>query len=80
MAPNKPRMPREKKLKDGTYVAKCKEKTLLSATVNGHSAIWPEAKLVIKDSQAEFFHKGKLVWHCNMLYAANNFDVSAITQ
>jgi archaeosine-15-forming tRNA-guanine transglycosylase len=80
MAPKKPRMPQVKKLKDGTYSAKCKEQTLLSATVNGHSAIWPQAKVVVKGDQAEFFQNGKLVWHCNMIYAANNFDISAITE
>ncbi|MGR6500177.1 hypothetical protein NR803_035210 (plasmid) [Pseudomonas aeruginosa] len=54
-----------KTLKDGVYLARCRESSLLAAASNGHSIIWPE---------------GKKVWSCNMTYAANNFDVRALAE
>lgn len=33
-----------KPLPPGRYRLRCKEKTLLSAAANGHSAFWPEAE------------------------------------
>lgn len=64
------------KLADGEYIAKCKEKTEISAAINGHSQVWPEAKVVVKDSYARFYKDGRQVWHCNATYAHGNFDVT----
>ncbi|MGP0171230.1 hypothetical protein ACSVIJ_05030 [Pseudomonas sp. NCHU5208] len=65
------------KLADGEYIAKCKEKTALSAAVNGHSQVWPEAKVVVKNGTARFYKDGSLVWECNATYAKGNFEVSS---
>lgn len=67
-------------LKDGLYLAKCREKTVISAGLNGHLSIWPEATMRIIGNEAVFFRDGKRVWSCNMLYAANQFDVLAIDE
>lgn len=65
------------KLADGEYVAKCKEKSALSAAVNGHSQIWPEAKVIVKEGNARFYKDGRLVWECNATYAHHNFEVAS---
>jgi len=64
-----------KPLRDGTYVARCKEETYLSAAMNGHANVFPEAKLEVKDGWAYFYKGGKQVWSCNPLYAATYFKV-----
>ncbi|EPV8691084.1 hypothetical protein PAE975_6046 (plasmid) [Pseudomonas aeruginosa] len=64
------------KLADGEYIAKCKEKSAISAAVNGHSQVWPEAKVVVKDGNARFYKDGSLVWECNATYARGNFEVT----
>lgn len=69
-----------KTLKDGVYLARCRESSILAAASNGHSIIWPEARMVIKGDTAYFYHEGKKVWSCNMTYAANNFDVGALAE
>ena len=58
------------KLADGEYIAKCKEKSAISAAVNGHS------KVVVKDGNARFYKDGSLVWECNATYARGNFEVT----
>ncbi len=52
----------------------------LATASNGHSIIWPEARMVIKGDTAYFYHEAKKVWSCNMTYAANNFDVRALAE
>ena len=69
-----------KTLKDGVYLARCCESSLLATASNGHSIIWPEARMVIKGDTAYFYHEAKKVWSCNMTYAANNFDVGALAE
>lgn len=69
-----------KTLKNGTYVARCRESDLLVAATNGHSTIWPEARMVVKGETAFFYHGDKKVWSCNMAYAANHFDVHAVAK
>jgi len=64
------------KLADGEYLAKCKERNALAAAINGHSQVWPEAKVVVKDGCASFFKGGTKVWECNATYARGNFDCS----
>ncbi|MDI2145042.1 hypothetical protein KBJ94_23630 [Pseudomonas sp. ITA] len=67
-----------KKLSDGDYIARCRQATLISATVNGHSQVFPQAHMTVKDGYATFFKDGKEVWGCNAVYAAAHFDVDVI--
>lgn len=65
-------------LANGEYLAKCRERTAISAAMNGHSQVWPEARLVVSDNHAMFYRDGVQVWSCNVHYAACHFDVSPI--
>lgn len=65
----------EKPLSDGQYLATCRDKSLLAAVSNGHSSVWPSARMVIKGGDAEFFKDGKSVWSCNAGYAGAHFDL-----
>lgn len=65
-------------LPDGKYLAVCRQATLLAAAVNGHSAVWPQAVMVITGDSALFYREGKQVWSCNSLHAANQFDVAPL--
>lgn len=65
-------------LADGEYLAKCRQSNALSAALNGHGCIWPEAKMVVTGDMAVFYRDGKLVWSCNAIYAAHHFDVSPV--
>lgn len=65
-------------LKDGKYLAKCKQETLLSAVAAGHSHVFPQADLVVSNGWARFYKGGKEVWSCNPAYAAAHFDVERI--
>lgn len=69
----------DSKLPDGEYIAKCRQKTVLSAAANGHSQVFPEAHLVVKGGTAYFSKEGKKVWSCNVTYAAAHFDVTALS-
>jgi archaeosine-15-forming tRNA-guanine transglycosylase len=62
-------------LADGEYWATCRERNALSAAANGHSQVFPKARVVVKDGWATFFRDGKEVWHCHAAYAAANFNV-----
>lgn len=64
-------------LKDGEYEVTCRERTILSAAANGHSAVFPRAKMVVKDGWATFTRDGAEVWNCNARYAATHFDVQS---
>ena len=64
-------------LPDGTYVATAKEKTELSALLNGHGKVWPQAKMVVSGQTARFFKNGKQVWECNAAYAELHFVIAA---
>lgn len=64
--------------KDGAYLAKCQQKTALSAAMNGHRSVWPEARMVIKNGMAVFYRDGQATWSCNQDYAAIHFDVSPL--
>lgn len=78
MTTQRKRIAEPAKLANGEYLAKPRDTTLLSAVANGHSSIWPEAKMVVKGDQAAFFQDGKKVWACQMIYASNMFDVTPI--
>jgi len=65
-------------LKDGIYLARCKERNALSAAMNGHGAVYPEAPCRVKDREAVFERDGKEVWRCNAAYAELHFDLVKI--
>lgn len=69
-----------KPLAKGTYLLRCKEKTLFSAAANGHSAIWPEALAVCDGKFVRVMRDGKQVYACNATYAALNFGVTPVPQ
>ncbi|WP_321920145.1 hypothetical protein [Paraburkholderia tropica] len=62
-------------LVDGEYCATCRERNPLSAAANGHSLVFPQARMVVADGWATFYRDGKEVWSCNAVYAAANFNV-----
>lgn len=64
-----------KPLAKGSYLLRCKEKSLLAAAANGHSAIWPEAEAQSDGKIVVFRRHGKEVYACNAAYAALNFAV-----
>ena len=66
------------KLKAGFYLARCKEATFLKAGINGHSSVWPEADLTIRDGWAYFSKSGVEVWSCNSAYASLHFIVTPV--
>ncbi|WP_454728020.1 MULTISPECIES: hypothetical protein [Cupriavidus] len=68
-------MGRNLTLKDGQYVARCKERTFLAAAANGHSIVFPEADVVVSSGLAKFYKGGKEIWSCNVSYAAANFEI-----
>lgn len=80
--PTKPRNRRgssgTRKLKNGRYVAQCRETTMLGAVANGHSLIWPQAEMVVTGDQAKFYKSGKVVWSCRSAYASYQFDVVSL--
>lgn len=62
-------------LRDGTYLARCKERNALSAAMNGHSLVHPQARCVVKKGVAVFDRDGKEVWRCNARYAELHFQL-----
>ncbi|MDF0506617.1 hypothetical protein POK33_38345 [Burkholderia cenocepacia] len=62
-------------LPDGEYWATCRERNALSAAANGHSQVFPEARITVKDGWAFFYHEDVQVWNCNAAYAAANFNI-----
>ena len=62
-------------LADGEYWATCRERNALSAAANGHSQVFPKARVVVKDGWATFFRDGEEVWNCNGAYAVANFNM-----
>jgi hypothetical protein len=72
----KKRIAEPAKLADGAYIAKPREKTLISAAANGHSSIWPEAKMVVSGNSATFYRGRQKVWACQAIYASTMFDVT----
>nr|WP_249181096.1 hypothetical protein [Burkholderia vietnamiensis] len=65
---------------DGEYEARCCERTIPSAAANGHSAVFPCAKMIVKDRWAPFTRNGAEVWNCNAHYAATHFDVQPASE
>lgn len=58
---------------DGEYWAICRERNLLSAAANGHSGVFPKAKVTVSHGWATFRRDGEEIWNCNARYAAANF-------
>ncbi len=67
--------PADGMLMDGEYEATCRERTILGAAANGHSAVFPRARMVVKGGWATFTRDGVEVWNCNARYAAAHFNV-----
>ncbi|WP_059447336.1 hypothetical protein [Burkholderia territorii] len=67
--------PADGMLMDGDYEATCRERTILGAAANGHSAVFPRARMVVKGGWATFTRDGVEVWNCNARYAAAHFNV-----
>ncbi|AYQ85980.1 hypothetical protein NYZ96_36055 (plasmid) [Burkholderia gladioli] len=64
-------------LVDGAYLATCRERNALAAVANGHSQVFPQARMIVKDGWAHFYRNGEEVWTCNVHYAAANFVIQA---
>nr|WP_244118702.1 hypothetical protein [Burkholderia gladioli] len=64
-----------KTLPDGEYWATSKESTLLAAGMNGHSEVFPQCRMTVRDGWAYFHRGGVEVWHCNVIYAEANFTI-----
>ena len=56
----------------------CRERNALSAAANGHSQVFPKARVRVKEGWASFFRNGEEVWDCNAAYAAAHFDCQPI--
>ena len=62
-------------LPDGEYFATCKERNVMSATMNGHHLVFPQARMTVTAGIARFYRDGKEVWDCNSIYAASHFII-----
>lgn len=62
-------------LANGEYWATCRERNNLSAALNGHGDVFPQARMTVKDGWAFFYRNAEEVWNCNARYAAANFIV-----
>ena len=62
-------------LPDGEYWATCKERNALAAALNGHGAVFPQARMTVKNGTATFHRNGVELWVCNSIYAAVHFQV-----
>ncbi|AOJ64673.1 hypothetical protein WI80_30305 [Burkholderia ubonensis] len=65
-------------LPNGEYWAMCRERNVISAAANGHSQVFPKARMTVKDGWAFFQRDGVEVWTCNAVYAAANFNVQPV--
>ncbi|WP_332451286.1 hypothetical protein, partial [Burkholderia ubonensis] len=52
-------------LPNGEYWAMCRERNVISAAANGHSQVFPKARMTVKDGWAFFQRDGVEVWTCN---------------
>ena len=55
------------------YTAFTKESSWLSAAINGHAGVFPQADAIIRDGWAWFSRDGNYVWECNEDYARAHF-------
>lgn len=62
-------------LANGEYRATRRERNEISAALNGHGDVFPQARMTAIDSGAFFYKNGDEVWNCNARYAAANFIV-----
>jgi len=47
----------------------------MSATMNGHHLVFPQARMTVTAGIARFYRDGKEVWDCNSIYAASHFII-----
>ncbi|TDV17316.1 hypothetical protein [Paraburkholderia caballeronis] len=64
-------------LPDGEYWATCRERNEIAAALNGHSQVFPQARVIVKNGWANFYRDGVEVWACNPVYAKSNFIIQA---
>lgn len=62
-------------LANGEYWATCRERNEISAALNGHGDVFPQARMTVIEGWAFFYKNGEEVWNCNARYAAANFVV-----
>ncbi|MEQ5844351.1 MULTISPECIES: hypothetical protein [Paraburkholderia] len=62
-------------LANGEYWATCRERNEISAALNGHGDVFPQARMTVIDGWAFFYRNSEEVWNCNARYAATNFIV-----
>ncbi|WDD90248.1 hypothetical protein Bsp3421_000069 (plasmid) [Burkholderia sp. FERM BP-3421] len=60
---------------DGEYWAHCGERNVISAAMNGHSQVFPKARVIVRNGWATFYRDGTEVWKCNGAYLKANFDI-----
>lgn len=65
-------------LTDGDYLAVCRERTQHAATAHGYGAVFPEARMVVRDGWATFSRDGEVRWDCSARYAAAHFEIRPI--
>ena len=65
-------------LHNGIYLTRYKECNPLSSTMNGHGAVYPEARCKVQDCEAVIDHDRKEVWRCNAIHAELHFDLRKI--
>jgi hypothetical protein len=53
----------------------CRERNVLSAAANGHSQVFPNAQMTVRDGWAYFYRDRTEVWNCNAVYAAAQFMI-----
>ncbi|MDN7465754.1 hypothetical protein QZM50_34090 [Burkholderia gladioli] len=62
-------------LAGGEHSAVCRERNVISVAANGHSLVFPKARMTLKDGWAFFRRDGVEIWSCNASYAEAQFDV-----
>lgn len=69
----KPKLP-----KNGYYVSRSKDKSVLAAAANGHLSVWPSAQVLIAGAVAIFIKDRKKVWETSSEYASLNFELTPL--
>jgi hypothetical protein len=64
-------------IREGKYIAHCKERSALAAAMNGHGPVYPSAPCNIQKGAAIFVRDGKEVWRCNAAYAEVHFKLES---
>jgi len=67
-----------KGLRDGQYMATCKERNALAAAMNGHGPVFPQARCIVAKGEAVFDRDGVELWRCNAAYAEVHFKLEPV--